>query len=227
MGFRNAYLIHVKLGAIMLREFRKGYFGKISSFSQFKEDQAILEILGSTIGTYIDIGSGRPVSGSNTWALYKLGWVGICVDPIRSNFLLHKILRPRDKFYRAIVGEGTQKLDFWETFPYEYSSTDKNLVSKLIATKKAKLINCYRVRSISINHLFASTKDARLLCIDAEGMDFEILKSLDFHNFRPELICIEDHEFNRDKSEIRRLMIDNNYRLEKNNHPSYIYYRND
>jgi hypothetical protein len=227
LKLRKKITSFARLAPILVREFYKGYFQNISSFSQFGEDLELLGVLGKSKGIFIDVGSGRPVSGSNTWMLYKLGWSGISIDPLKSNMFLHKLLRPRDRFIRAIIGPEARNIDFWETFPYEYSSTDKNLVSKLFATNKAQFVNCYLVESIPINRIFENTKDVRLLCIDAEGMDFEILRNLDFDKYRPELICIEDHEYTQEKSQIKQLMIENNYRLEKNKHPSYIYCRND
>jgi len=46
---------------------------KGGDFSQYGEQSLISELVPSIPGSYLDIGSGRPVSGSNTYQLYRLG----------------------------------------------------------------------------------------------------------------------------------------------------------
>ncbi len=55
------------------------------SFSQFGEDAMLQSYLRDGPGFYVDVGSGSPTEGSNTYALYLRGWRGILIDPIASN----------------------------------------------------------------------------------------------------------------------------------------------
>jgi len=73
-------------------------------YSQFGEDVILLNLMGSGIGTYIDIGAGHPIRGSNTYALYRNGRSGILIDPILANVELARKRRPRDKALCALVG---------------------------------------------------------------------------------------------------------------------------
>ena len=56
------------------------YFYKISNYSQAGQDLFALELFGKN-GTYIDVGSGEPKIGSNTYSLeVENNWKGFCVD---------------------------------------------------------------------------------------------------------------------------------------------------
>ena len=48
------------------------------SYSDFKEDLILEGIFGSLTGSYVDVGAGHPVIGSNSYLFYKKGWSGIC-----------------------------------------------------------------------------------------------------------------------------------------------------
>ena len=52
--------------------------------------------------------------------------------------------------------------------------------------------------------------------LDVEGLDTEILKSLDFSRFRPEVFCVETLDYSEDKTarknqDIFRIMENNGY----------------
>jgi len=85
-------------------------------YSQFGEDKIIAEIFKNTSqGFYFDIGSGHPVYGSNTYYFYKKKWRGVTVDPVKYNYVLHRILRPRDIAILSAVGSVDGKV---ETYIY-------------------------------------------------------------------------------------------------------------
>ena len=55
-----------------------------------------------------------------------------------------------------------------------------------------------------------------LLCIDAEGHDFTVLKSLDFERYDPKLIVVEAFAYKLDEVmdlEITKFLTANNYNL--------------
>ena len=191
------------------------------TFSQFGEDIELNKLCPPT-GLYIDIGSGRPVSGSNTYSLYKSGWSGVLVDPIFSNILLSRLMRPRDKKFQAVAG-GAQDINFYQLLPYEYSTTSPEIVESLLESKKARLISKTRLKNIEIAKLFnRPIGGCLLLCIDAEGQDFEILRSFPFQLQRPDVICVED-KVDDLGSEINNFLTKKGYRLHKRMGLSAIY----
>lgn len=66
------------------------------SYSDFNEDLIVESIFEGQIGSYIDVGAGHPVIGSNTYKFYEKGWDGITVEPIRLHNTLHRLKRRRD-----------------------------------------------------------------------------------------------------------------------------------
>ena len=75
-------------------------------------------------GSYIDIGSGHPVKGNNTYFLYQRGWTGILIDPILLNSELSKKHRLKDLFLNRIVSNLEGSLMFWEFLSYGLSTTN-------------------------------------------------------------------------------------------------------
>ena len=161
-------------------------------YSQSHEDSIISRFCPEKLGQYVDVGSGRPISGSNSYYFYKKGWNGILVDPIKRNELLSRVLRPRDKFHRALVGaEGD--VNFYETYPYEYSTTSADVYENLLKSGLVKLVTKSQmtVKPLSDLNLHVLQSEPSFLSIDAEGADFEVLQSNDWTKFKPRVICIE------------------------------------
>lgn len=161
-------------------------------YSQSSEDSIISRYCNEYSGRYVDVGAGRPISGSNTYYFYKKGWSGILIDPILRNQRLSQLLRPRDKFERVLVGQ-SGVVTFFETYPYEYSTISSATYESLRAKGSVKLTRKgpLTVKSLSSFGLKISEMEPGFLSIDAEGADFEVLKSNDWNAFKPRVICIE------------------------------------
>ena len=198
-----------------------------TSFSQFSEDVELKKICPRN-GFYIDVGAGRPISGSNTFLLYKNGWSGILIDPININKLLVRLTRRRDKFIKALIGP-PRELDFYYLYPYEYSTTSPGTARELTESGKAKLVKKTKLEAIGFQGILPSSSSmCFLLCIDAEGMDFEILRGFPFELHKPDVICVEEHGDNHhDHKSISSLLMDHGYSLHKRLGLSVIYILED
>lgn len=171
-------------------------------YSQSSEDSIISKYCTERSGRYVDVGAGRPIGGSNTYFFYKKGWSGILIDPISRNQRLSQLLRPRDVFERVLVGQ-SGLVAFFETYPYEYSTTSQATFEALLADG---LVELKRKSSLSVKPLSSfdlkiSEMEPGFLSIDAEGADFEVLQSNDWNTFKPRVICIEspeEHDLNSD-----------------------------
>jgi hypothetical protein len=63
---------------------------------------------------------------------------------------------------------------------------------------------------------YFGNKTPNLLSVDVEGLDYKILKSLDFKKYSPEIICAETIEFSKDgtgnkNDRIPKLLASNGY----------------
>jgi hypothetical protein len=90
-----------------LKQFlRRPYF---RSYAQHGEDVIVTRLMGR-IGArrpfYIDIGASDPVSLSNTFALYKSGGSGICVEANPAICARFRRRRPRDVVLNNVVTTG-------------------------------------------------------------------------------------------------------------------------
>jgi hypothetical protein len=170
---------------------------KRKDYSQFGEQNILSRLIPDTIGTYLDIGSGRPISGNNTFFLYRKGWDGILVDPIRANTKASAIVRPRDLCLQNFVGQ-VETLRFFEFFPYEFSTSNFDVAKRIqIEEPTIKLLATYCVSGVTASSIFSQLprKNFVLVNIDAEGYDFQVLQSLNLEINKPDLICIEDWEY--------------------------------
>jgi len=181
-------------------ELKMKYFGP-RYFGQTAEDAILGIYLPEKKGFYLDIGAGRPIKGSNTYALYLRGWTGICVDPISVNSRLQRAFRRKDTIVNILIGPRESVIDFWEFEPYEYSTADVAVAGQVIKYDGIRLLSQAKkeVKPLSSIAPEASPFDAALLSIDVEGFDLEVLKSNDWDKFRPRVICVEEWEATMDE----------------------------
>ena len=166
---------------------------EIKSYAQFGEDVYLRHLLRSEQGRYVDIGSGHPIAGSNSYAFYKLGWTGILVDPLASNIQASKSARKKDHVYQACVGVASGSIHFYEYDVYEYSTTSVERVAELKALgyepKRQYQSPIIRLSDLEIK---ADPSESMFLSIDVEGMEMEVLESNDWATFTPAVIVIEE-----------------------------------
>lgn len=198
---------------LAVKEFLIGFSKR--DFSQFGEQSVLSNIVPNIPGYYLDIGSGRPVSGNNTFFLYRRGWSGILVDPIKTNILASRIIRKRDLHFNLIVGSKGRKT-FFEFFPYEYSTTSPEIAAGLSLKENVKLLSSYEIEVESADSFYSllPSNSFVVLNIDAEGSDYEILESLNLKLNRPNIILIEEWDFSPvKKTLIGELLTQFGYRL--------------
>lgn len=195
------------------------------SYSQFKEDLELRQFLPESTGYYLDIGAGRPVIGSNTYYFYRLGWSGVSVDPIWLNSFLHKIFRPRDNFFQALAGPKIKIETVHEFFPYEYTTMQSEVAKQLIASGTARLISTQKINCFPPSTFIQEMDPVQptLVCIDAEGSDFSILRAIDFSVVRPRAICVESFTGSTETTEIKKFLEKFGYELKSKAGHSLIF----
>jgi hypothetical protein len=161
------------------------------SFSQFGEDAVLQSIIPETVGRYIDVGSGDPIRGSNTYALYLQGWRGFCIDPILSNVKRTQILRPGDVAIHAAVSSAPDSVVFHEFDPYEYSTTSAQRAEELKAQGMG-FVGTYGVKPIKLRELAFGEPCFTVMSVDVEGMELDVLSTVDWDVCAPEVLVLED-----------------------------------
>jgi FkbM family methyltransferase len=171
--------------------------------------------------SYIDIGAWRPIKGSNTYFLYKMGCEGTVVEPNPHFQRMWKAIRPRDKY--LALGCGLGESANLHVFHRSAASNTFNssFAEKIVATQEQKITDSILVplntlKEIILGHV-ADTDLPFILDIDIEGMDYEVISSYDFPiGFRPIIILIEDKPptgESQDSALIQNYLNSQNFRL--------------
>lgn len=211
-----------------LKNYIPSFVYKKISYSQSGEDLIFEHIFNAlkinTNINYCDIGANAPWQFSNTARFYKNNkkdYIGVLVepDPMLANILKRK--RARD----VVVNKGIKSADESASVLefYQISSNTLNTFSyqeaQYYETLGYKIKNKLNIEVININELleeYFSNKELHLLSVDVEGLDYEILKTMDFKRFTPICICVETINFVPDGMAIKNnqivdLMHENGY----------------
>ena len=166
------------------------------SWSQGGEDLALLQVLGNSVGKYIDVGAHHPTRFSVTRHLYQNGWTGVNVEA--NSILIPKFNRERNKdinLWGAVGSEPSYSLSIFEE---PAISTIEKTWEKRFLSEKHKLIRQEEVPGITLRKILDEYfQDIRcnLLNIDIEGADFNALKTIGFQNLEktryPDWILVE------------------------------------
>jgi FkbM family methyltransferase len=173
-----------------------------ASYSQSGEDLIIdyfFESIGIKQPAYIDIGANHPEKGNNTYLFYLKGSRGICIEPDITLIPALKKVRPRDLVLN--LGISIEAEDFADFYFFKEHHHAWNTFSKADAVKKSEesglpfystKVKLDTIKNITQKYQF---EKVNYLSIDVEGLDLEILKSIDFGWLKPELICVETIAF--------------------------------
>ena len=173
--------------------------GRLLSFAQQGEDlvlKGVLAELGYDKPTYLDIGSYHPVVSNNTYLLYAVGGRGVLVEPNPFLAEMSRRVRPDDTMVEAGVAAAEERAeaDYYviqgrpqlNTFSKEQADRYIAEGGKIEKTVKMPLIP---IDELLAEHFPESPPD--LLSLDVEGLDLEVLRSMDFERWRPPVICVE------------------------------------
>ena len=220
--------------------YRPKIFFPKKSYSMFGEDLFIQNYFkNKPKGFYVDVGCYHPLEGSNTYLLYKNGWEGVNFDINYFSIKLFDFLRKRDLNVHSGISSKKTKL----TMYYRKEINMLNTLDEKIA--KIHFRNGYKKKNIKVNTLnyFISRKFKKLnsidfINIDVEGHELDVLKSLNFSIYKPQLICIEIHNTNNKKmydlsykylklNDVYNYLINKKYKVIWQNKYSFIFERND
>lgn len=207
------------------------------SFSFEGEDRVCLSLLRKLIGQfngdifYLDIGCNDPIKFSNTYLFYKLGYRGICVDPLpisKEKFERH---REKDIFINVAITDKNEEKDI-QIYEENDATPLFNEVYDNVSTLDEKTRKSYSSRFAEKEKLKVKTKTLKtifdelgfrdkmtipLLSIDVEGFDEIVFKQALQINHEFEIIIIEDKLFNLTnsfpQSNISQLALDFGYIL--------------
>jgi len=198
-------------------------FSSTETYSQTGEDlivkNALRMIKGKGPFRYLDIGANDPYRLSNTALLFKEGSSGVLVEPNpRVVKRLKKMRGQRDKIIECGVEfSNKKKAEFYLIDPDVLSTFSKEEANKF-KKNGFNFKNIIYVDLKNVNEILETAGEIDFMSLDAEGLDFDILKNINWNIYRPTCICVETVSFETinepiKNQELINYMISNDYKV--------------
>lgn len=234
-------LIH----AIKRRIFKTMFPNAQFSYAQNGEDLILAHYFfkhGIEKPTYLDVGANHPRFISNTYHAYLKGGRGVCIEPNPKLAEKYRRVRPGDTVLQIGVGiDARKEADFYifpdaahglSTFSKEEAEYWARVGMKGVG--KIQYEKVVRVPLITMNEIFEThfKSSPHILSIDVEGLDLELLQTIDFSRFKPLTIIVETLLYDEQQRESRNekiidFLISNGYSVYADTHVNTIFLRNE
>ena len=176
----------------------KDYFNHyaVESYSQEGEDMILRRMFEKQQkGFYVDVGAHHPKRFSNTYFFYKKGWNGINIDAMPGSMKPFYKFRPRDINIEKPVSDKKQVLTYYAFNEPALNGFSKELSQKRDALKDYHIKFTQNIETATLEEILDSNLPKNqvidFLSIDVEGLDFMVLKSMNFDKYKPNIILIE------------------------------------
>ena len=208
------------------------YFRK--SWSQCGEDlilRYLFDLLRIARPSYIDIGAHHPRYYNNTYLFYRQGARGVNIEPDTSLYATLRRGRRHDINLNIGIGPHAAELDFFVMSQRALNTFSVSEARNCVARYGLSIVEARRVKvqtfAQAVDGHMGRTPD--LVSLDVEGLDLDILRSIDFSRHRPHVFCVETISYAAGDgsgvkiAEIPALMQQNGYRLYADTYINSIY----
>ena len=207
----------------------------VESFSQAGEDLNLdftfRALFGGAQVTYLDVGAHHPTEINNTYFFYLRGGRGVLVEPNAAYCKVLRKYRPDDVTLEAGIGFGeTTEADYYLLNESALNTFSKEQAERLVAESKGgyHIEEVRKVPLLNINDVMAEHFQGAptFVSIDVEGLDLEILRSIDFARFRPKAFCVETLIANsrKQRTEIAEFLATQRYTARGGSFENTIFY---
>ena len=207
------------------------------SYSQSGED-LIISFIFNAIGiknpSFIDIGAHHPYYLSNTALLYENGSAGINIEPDPDLFKAFIKYRKRNINLNVGIGDKNETKTFYKmnvptlnTFSEKEANRYVGEGYSVIKKVQLKTTTIIDIINAHCNGVFPD-----FLNLDAEGIDEAVLKSINYRESYPKVICVETLSFSNKGRGIKnigitKLLIEQNYFLYADTYNNSIFVKKD
>jgi FkbM family methyltransferase len=170
-------------------------FGGVT-YAQHGDDiviRCVFDSLGIDNPSYLDIGAHHPTNISNTKLFYDSGSRGINVEANPNLFSQFMVERPDDVNLNFGVGKESGFIPFYMVDSYSgRNSFDFETISAFIQDyPEFSIKQVVDLPVMTVAQILSNRTIPDFLTIDVEGLDYDILKSIDFKRYPFKLICVE------------------------------------
>jgi len=170
-------------------------FGGVT-YAQHGDDiviRCVFDSLGIDNPSYLDIGAHHPSNISNTKLFYDAGSRGINVEANPNLFSQFMVDRPYDINLNFGVGKEAGFIPFYMIDNYSgRNSFDFETVNAFVQDyPEFSIKQVVDLPVMTVAQLLSNRAVPDFLTIDVEGLDYDILKSIDFERYPFKVICVE------------------------------------
>ena len=175
----------------------------VKSYSQLGEDMVVRHVfrkLGIAHPTYIDIGANDPLRFNNTALLYETGSRGVTIEPDPAVFKEIVRRRTRDINLNIGISDANGEADFYRCNDDKLSTFSKEEAERVVRKTPALSFEVMKIPTRTIGSVIAEYCGGvfpDFLSLDVEGLDYTVLKSIEYEKSAPKVICVETaHAYN-------------------------------
>lgn len=169
------------------------YHPSATTFAQFHEDTILDRLVGHVEnGFYVDVGAMDPHLESVTKLFYQRGWQGINIEPRPNGFLRFVADRGRDINLNVAISTDPSDITIFEVAEQPgLSTSDRRLAASY--AERGLHSQPIRVPTRRLSDVFEkhAPDEVHFLKIDVEGLESDVLQSMDFKRYRPWILAIE------------------------------------
>lgn len=170
-------------------------FGGIT-YAQHGDDiviRCVFDSLGIDNPSYLDIGAHHPTNISNTKLFYDAGSRGINVEANPNLFSQFMVDRPYDVNLNFGVGKESGFIPFYMIDNYSgRNSFDFETVNAFVQDyPEFSIKQVVDLPVMTVAQILSNRAIPDFLTIDVEGLDYDILKSIDYERYPFKVICVE------------------------------------
>lgn len=197
---------------------------RYNSYSQVGEDAIVAFLFADKKIeqiTYLDLGANIPDFSNNTYLFYQRGYRGVLVEADITLIPTIQKVRSEDKIIHAGISTSLEEeADFFVFNEKGLNTFDPKEAESRSNMEGYSIVQTVKVPLVSINKVIENNfeKFPDFLSIDIEGLDLDVLKSLNFEKFPIPVICVEscvfseNHKRPKDRS-IIEFMLSQDYQI--------------
>jgi len=164
------------------------------SYSQNQEDVVLFRLVQLVPeGFYVDVGAAHPVIDNVTYALYKAGWRGINIEPMKREADLLRELRPLDITFEVAAGDSSGRVTLYEAPIENRGATTADMELVEIYRSTGQLFGSFEVEVARLDKILEDNQIqiVHVLKIDVEGFEKSVIQGSSIEKYRPWVLVIE------------------------------------